>query len=130
MEEIIAYKCKECRTTYDDEADAYKCEFKHAQTALANCLWHKGYGLATINYCCKFDWTLSKEQENITQDSCFIISYWQCCEKPAYKIVRIEDNGWLMVRGCGSWTGYYGHALQIHNLPKPHPKEELFIYGQ
>ena len=133
MKEITAYKCKVCGTTHDDESDAYKCEFKHAQTALANSLFRKGYPLSVINYYCGYGWNLSKEREEITQDSCFVISHWQCCDKPAYKITRIEDNGWVMVMGCGSWSGYYGHEVRVDELPKPHPKEELFIdkrYGQ
>ena len=133
MEEITVYECKTCGTTHRAEEDAYKCEFKHAQTALANSLWNKGYDLSIVNYYCGYCWNLSKEREKITKDSCFIISHWQCCDKPAYRIVRIEDNGWVMVKGCGSWSGYYGNEMQIENLPKPYPKEDLFIderYGR
>ena len=133
MEEINAYKCKGCRITYDGKVDAYKCEFKHAQTALANSLWEEGHCLRTVNYYCGYGWTLSKEREEITKDNCFIISHWQCCDKPAYRITRIEDNGWLNVWGCGSWSGYYGNQMQVEDLKNPYPKEDLFIderYGQ
>lgn len=133
METIEAYKCKICGQIYNNKIDAYRCEFKHSQLAYANCLLKSGYGLDYINYCCGFRWNLTSEQKGITQDNCFIISHWQCCEKPAYKITSIEEGGYLRLCGCGSWDGYYGNSVKPDRLPQPHPKEELFIdsrYGR
>ena len=90
MEEVKAYKCGVCHDTYDREIDALECEFKHVRYNYANALLKNGYGLGYIKYCCGFGWNLTKEQENINKDSCFIISHWQCCEKPAYQIKRIK----------------------------------------
>lgn len=128
MEEVTAYKCSICKHIYDKEIDALECEFKHARYNLANALLDKGYNLSSIKYWCGFDWNLSEEQKDITKDNCFIISHWQCCEKPAYQIRRIEDNGNLYVSGVGGWHGGYGNEVNVNKLPKPHPKEELFIY--
>lgn len=129
MEEIKAYKCGICKHTYDKEQDAFECEFKHARYNYANILLNRGYTLSTINYFCGFHWTLTKEQEDITKDNCFIISHWQCCEKPAYKIREIKENGYVYVSGKGSWSGYYGNDINIddYHLKKPYHKEELFI---
>jgi hypothetical protein len=129
MEEVKAYKCGACKHTYDSESDALGCEFKHARYYYANALLEKGWNLRMINYACGFNWTLTKEQEEITKDSCFVISHWQCCEKPAYQIISISDNGYLYVSGKGSWSGYYGHDVRVdeYYMKKPYPKEELFI---
>lgn len=130
MEQIEAFKCKVCGEIYNRKEDAYRCEFIHARSAYANCLLKEGYGLGTIEYRCGFNWNLNDEQKKITKDNCFVISHWQCCDKPAYRITGIEENGFVDVWGCGSWSGYYGHPMEIRNLPKPHPAEELFIDGR
>lgn len=128
MEQITAYKCSSCKYTHDREVDALQCEFKHARCKYANVLLNNGGTLSTINYWCGFNWKLSKEQESITKESCFIISYWQCCEKPAYQIRRITESGYIYVSGKGGWSGYYGKEMSIDQLPKPYPKEELYEY--
>ena len=127
MEEVKAFSCIRCNKIYKGERDAYECEFKHAQEEYANCLLREGHNLEHINWCCGFNWNLTEEQKKITHDNCFIISHWQCCEKPAYRITGIDRGGFVRVWGCGSWNGYYGNTIQVSNLPKPHPKEELFI---
>jgi hypothetical protein len=134
MEKIEAFKCGICGEIHNREENALQCELKHIQNNLANCMLQQGYTLDTINYWCKFGWSLKDEQKGITKESCFIIEHWQCCDKPAYQIKSI-DNGWLNIRGCGSWSGYYGNLMSVDHLSrfKPHPKEELFIdprYGK
>jgi hypothetical protein len=126
MEKVDAFRCSICGKVYDREQDACECEFKHKQEIYANCLLDKGFNLGYINYMCGYHWSLTDEQEKITKDNCFIISHWQCCNKPAYRITYIEGN-FVMVRGCGSWDGYYGNLISPDKLPKPHPKEELFV---
>ena len=128
MEEVTAYKCSICKHTYDREINALECEFKHARYNYANALLNKGHNLNFIKYWCGFNWSLTKEQDDITKDNCFIIRHWQCCEKPAYQIVRIEEDGNLYVSGKGGWGGWYGNEMDVSKLPKPHPKEELFSY--
>lgn len=129
MEEIKAYKCSHCGHTYDRVIDALECEFKHARCTYANALLDGGMNLSSIQYLCGFSWNLTDEQKEITKDNCFIISHWQCCEKPAYQIRRITESGKVYVSGKGSWSGYYGNEEQIdkYYLKKPHPKEDLFI---
>jgi hypothetical protein len=128
MEEVTAYKCGTCRHTYDNETDALECEFKHARYNFANALLNKGNNLSSIKYWCGFNWNLSEKQKEINKDNCFIISHWQCCEKPAYRIRRIEENGNLYISGIGSWNGAYGNEVNVSKLPEPHLKEELFSY--
>jgi hypothetical protein len=127
MEEIQAFKCKVCGEMFDGAVKAYECEFKHAQEDYANCLLKEGYDLDYINRWCGLNWNLKEEQKRITKDNCFIIRHWQCCDKPAYRIMGIERNGYLNVRGCGSWSGYYGNLMSVSDLPEPHPKEELYV---
>ena len=129
MEEIKAYKCGVCKHTYDREQEVLECEFKHARYNYANILLNKGYTLSSINYLCGFNWQLIKEQEDITKDNCFVISHWQGCNKPAYQIRRIEENGYVYVRGKGGWSGYYGSDIKVdqYYLKKPYPKEDLYV---
>jgi hypothetical protein len=129
IEKVDSYKCNCCKTLYNSEIKATECVFKHIQTQLANLLWQAGHNLLYINYICKFGWQLAEEQKDITKDNCFIVAYWQCCEKPAYRIVSIEDGGYLRLWGKGGWNGYYGGVINVNKLPKPHPKEELYIYS-
>jgi len=126
-EEVKSYKCNWCGKLHKRETYADICALKHAKYNLANSLLKAGYPLESIEYWCRFGWKLKDEQKSITQDNCFIIFHWQCCDKPAYQIRSIDENGSLFLSGCGSWSGYYGNAVSIDRLPQPHPKEELFF---
>ncbi len=126
--EVKSYKCIWCDQIYKREFDAAECAFKHARTRLANVLLDQGATLDSIKYWCGFHWNLSEQQKNITKDNCFIISHWECCEKPAYRIVEIEDGGRLRLWGIGGWSGGYGGVISLDNLPEPHPKEDFYSY--
>lgn len=128
VEKVESYKCKWCGTLFTNKLSAAKCAFKHAQTQLANILLNEGYSLQTIDFWCKFGWQLTDEQKDITKDNCFVVSYWQCCGKPAYRIVAIEDGGFLRLYGKGSYNGYYGGSVSPSKLPESHPEEDLFVY--
>ena len=88
-----------------------------------------GKTLEEINNECHFWSEVPDYLKNVTKDNCFVISHWQCCDKPAYRIIQISNNGWLKLLGRGSWSGYYGSELGIHdnNLKNPRPKKELFV---
>jgi len=129
MEELKAYKCKVCSELYIKKSSCLECEFKHAKESLANALLKEGSTLWMINHVCGFYWNLKKEHENVTKDNCFIISHWQCCEKPAYQITWIDARGNITLKGKGSWSGYYGGEVRLDRLSKPYPKEDLFIDG-
>lgn len=89
----------------------------------------EGFTLKQINDECKIWYKVPKHLENVNKDNCFKISYWQCCDKPAYRITHIFFDGKVNVWGCGSWSGYYGNRLNLSSsdLKNPRPKEELFI---
>jgi len=127
MEAIEAYKCKICGEIHNQKRNAYECEFKHAQLDYANCLLDDGFTLGYINRVCGFRWSLTTEQEEVTTDNCFIISHWQCCEKPAYRVIGITNNSYIRLWGRGGWQGYYGDEIRPEKLTKAYPKEELFI---
>ena len=128
-EEVISYRCKWCGELHEQEYRADECALKHAKIKLANTLLEAGFTLFYINNHCGFNWKLSDEQKEITKDNCFIISHWQGCGKPAYKITAIEHNNLLRLRGKGGWSGYYSDLYDVEYLPVPHLKEELFIYN-
>lgn len=89
----------------------------------------KGYTLQEIQDSCNIWYSIPEHLRNVNKDNCFTISWWQCCDKPAYQIDYIYMDGKVRVYGCGSWSGYYGDELSLsdNNLKDPRPKEELFV---
>lgn len=128
MKEKIMYKCEYCGKAFDKERDVYECEFRHTKKLYANQLLNDGFDLGYINYQCGFNWNLSDEIKNVTKDNCFIIKHWQCCHKPAYRIVEIDERGNVRLFGIGSWDGGYGNWVNVKDLKEPHKKEELYEY--
>lgn len=126
MQEAIMYKCDRCGRSFDKERGALECEFKHAKRSYANQLLQDGFSLDYINYQCGFNWKLSEEIVKVTKDNCFVISHWQCCDKPAYRIVEIDERGNIRLWGRGSWDGGYGNWVSVDKLKEPHSKEELY----
>lgn len=129
MEKVIKYKCDECGGLFDTPEMALAHEIRHERIEKANEMLNEGCTLKQINDECEIWAYVPKHLENINKDNCFKISYWQCCDKPAYQIIRIYFDGYVNVRGCGSWSGYYGNRLRIDDsdLKNPRPKEELFV---
>lgn len=130
MKEVIKYQCSECGELFDTPEKALAHEIRHERIEEANKMLDKGYTLKQINDECEIWAYVPEYLENINKDNCFRISYWQCCDKPAYRIVSITYRGLLRLFGCGSWSGYYNDKLSIYdnNLRNPRPKEELFVY--
>lgn len=89
----------------------------------------EGYTLQEINNSCNIWYHIPDYLQNVNKDNCFTISWWQCCDKPAYQIIRIEMDGRVKVWGCGSWNGYYGNAVRIddNDLRNVHSKGELYV---
>lgn len=129
MEKVIKYKCDECGELFDTPEMALAHEIRHERIEKANEMLNEGCTLKQINDECEIWAYVPEHLENINKDNCFKISYWQCCDKPAYQIIRIYFDGYVNVRGCGSWSGYYGNRLRIDDsdLRNPRPKAELFV---
>lgn len=129
MEKVIKYKCDECGGLFDTPEMALAHEIRHERIEKANEMLNEGCTLKQINDECEIWAYVPKHLENINKDNCFVISYLQCCDKPAYRIVSITHKGRLRLFGCGSWSGYYGSEFDINNnsLKNPRPKEELFV---
>lgn len=129
MEKVIRYKCDYCGELFSLEEWCLKHEESHRKSEKANEMLNGGKTLEKINNECHLWSEVPDYLKNVTKDNCFVISYWQCCDKPTYKIVSITHKGKLRLFGCGSWSGYYGSELDINNniLQNPRPKEELFV---
>ncbi len=128
MKETVMYKCDVCGESFDKERGALECEFNHAKERLANQCLKDGFCLDFINSLCGFGWNLSEEIKKVDKDNCFVISHWQCCDKPAYRITEIDYRGNIYMWGIGSWDGGYGGWINVNNLKEPHEKEELYEY--
>lgn len=136
MKEVTRYECELCGDLFRTSEECEEHEHRHAAISKANELLKEGKTLQEINDITRI-WTygVPAHLKDVNKDHCFAISWWQCCNKPAYKIDRIYFDGRVRVWGCGSWSGYYGNDLELSNsdLKNPRPKEELFIdsrYGK
>lgn len=129
MEKVIKYRCSECGELFDTPEKALAHEIRHERIKKANEMLNERCTLKQINDECEIWGSVPEHLKNVNKDNCFKISYWQCCDKPAYRITNIFFDGKVNVRGCGSWNGYYGSPLRLDssNLKNPRPKEELFI---
>lgn len=130
MKKITMYECEYCGEKFLSEEYCLKHEEKESSNVKANKMLHEGRTLKEINEECKIWNELPEYLEEVTEDNCFVISHWQCCEKPAYQIQKIEVGGRLFVSGVGSWYGAYGGYLPIndHHLKRPYGKDKLYVY--
>lgn len=129
MKTVTKYECDYCGELFSSESVCVEHEDRHARVDKANEMLKNGCTLKEIQEECNIWHKLPDYLEDVTKDNCFKISYWQCCDKPAYQIIYIATDGRVNVRGCGSWTGYYGNYVDIKSseLKDPRPKEDLFI---
>ena len=129
MKRVVKWECAFCGELFDRKESCLKHEQRHKDVAAANEMLENGATLQEINDKLNIWPSVPEYLKNVTKDNCFVISYWQCCSKPAYQIVSIGMRGELMVYGRGSWDGYYGKGLDImsRDLRDPHGKEELYV---
>lgn len=54
---------------------------------------------------------------NITKDTGFVVSHWQCSDKPGYKPRALNHNIQVMLLGdVGCWSGAYGDWVKLPDL--------------
>lgn len=133
MSDIIEktmYKCPDCGEAYDTYNRATRCAFEHAKEKAINADFETGnYTLSSLWYLYGITKELPEEMKNITKDNCFVVSYLQCCDYPAYQIYHISKDGEITVGGDGGWSGGYSSTVGYHCLKDPRPKEELWRYS-
>lgn len=141
MKEILMYQCDICGTLFSMEDECLKHEEYEKRIIKANQMFiEQNKTLKEINEECKIWYdkddfeklAIPSYLENVNKDNCFKISFLQCCNKPAYQIQRILNNGQLQLGGFGSWSGFYTSDFNIfdNSLKDPRPAEELFIHGK
>lgn len=129
MEKVIKYKCSDCGELFDSEKRCLEHEDRHERINKANEMLNDGHTLQEIQDACNIWYIVPEHLKNVNKDNCFAISWWQCCDKPAYRIDYIYMDGTVRVWGCGSWNGYYGNPVYLNSrdLKNPHSKDELFV---
>ena len=71
--------------------------------------------LQAMGYVPKIDPVL----ERVNKGTQLVISHWQCCDTPGYKVQRFLPDGRVVVYGdAGSWTGPYGGDVTICDLTR------------
>jgi hypothetical protein len=68
-----------------------------------------------------WDSSLSLEDKvvlmNTTKDTGFVVSHWQCSDKPGYKPYRLNHNVQVKLWGdVGCWSGAYGDWVKLPDL--------------
>lgn len=130
MTEVTKYMCDTCGELFSDSQDCIKHEQRHRDIKEANEMLKAGKTIADIQAACNI-WPngIPKHTEKITKDSCFVIKHWECCRKPAYRIVAIHFDGRLQVEGKCTNSGVYGNVISIDNtnLTDPRPADELYV---
>lgn len=116
-----------CSKLYDSEREAVRCLYNHTKERAIELDFKDGFDLGYINHVYGLNLELSDKQKKITKDSCFTISYLQCCDHPAYRISNISHDGKFTVWGIGSWSGPYSSTVRLSCLSNPRPAEELFV---
>lgn len=129
MEKVIKYRCNFCGDLFDSRMKCLEHEDRHGKIRLANEMFKEGHSLKEIQDKCNIWSSVPEYLEDVTKDNCFVVEFWQCCDKPAYHISYICFDGKVVLGGFGSDTGYFGHEvdLSFRYLQKPRPKEELFV---
>jgi hypothetical protein len=129
MKEVIRYQCEYCGDLFSTKEFCLEHEDKHDRIIKANQMLKSGFSLGRIQRECNIWRSVPEHLQKVNTENCFVISYWQCCDKPAYRIVEIDMSGKVRLWGCGSWSGYYGRLVGLNDfhLNNPHPKEELFV---
>ena len=129
MKQVIKYQCEYCGELFNTEASCFEHEDKHEKINRANQMLKNGCSIKEIQNKCNIWYSIPEHLESVNTYNCFVVSHWQCCNKPAYRIVNINIDGSVQLWGCGSWNGYYGGDVRLNSLclKNPHPKEELFI---
>lgn len=129
IEKVIKYMCSGCGDLFDTENECLEHENRHIRINAANEMIDSGFTLQEIQDFYHIWYSIPEHLKNVNKDNCFVILYWQCCNKPAYQIDYIYMDGRVRVCGCGSWRGYFCKPLNINDsdLQNVHGKEELFI---
>lgn len=127
IEKIIKYRCLKCGEFFNVEEECINHIDRHERINKANRMLDNRHTLQEIQNECNIWDSVPEHLQDVNKDNCFVILCWQCCDKPAYRIIHIEMDGRVRVQGCGN--GYYGESLKLDSrkLRDVHNKEELFV---
>ena len=129
MKQLLKWQCDYCGELFNSDESCLEHEERHERVYKANRMLKDGHTLMEIQNECNIWRSIPEHLKDVTTDNCFVVSHWQCCDKPAYRIIKIEMDGRVSLWGCGSWSGYYGNEVHLNStcLLTPHSKEELFV---
>ncbi len=139
MKVVERYQCPECHKLEDCEYNITEHLLGHAIDERISQLWKQGKTLKEIDDLYHvFQGIIPDRPESygsflechhdITKDNCFKISYLQCCDYPAYRIIEVTHDGLLKVWGIGGWSGGYSDYESLGCLREPRPLSELYVY--
>jgi len=129
MQTVTMFKCGFCGDLFSSRVECRRHEERHRKSNIANEMLEAGESLKAIQDATGIFPSVPAHLADVNKDHCFVIEYWQCCKKPAYRITSISHDGTVYVGGIGDWMGEYGSWLELsdEHLEDPRPAEELFV---
>lgn len=125
MKIVTMYEAKDGRQ-FRDETQCVEYEQQCADVDAANDMLDNGATLmAAMTRAHQthpwWDSGLSLEDKvilmNATKDTGFVVSHWQCSDKPEYKPCRLNNAGHVLLWGdAGGWNGTYGNWVGLSDL--------------
>lgn len=124
MKAVTMYEAED-GTQFRDEARCLSYECKFANMEAANEILSCGGSLfdALARFHVEHNWAAQlsdadKDQlRQITKDTEFVVSHWQCQDTPGYKPQDIGLAGRVYLYGdAGSWSGSYGGWVSVDDL--------------
>ena len=139
MKVVERYECPYCHQLEHNEWGITHHLMGHAIDGRVARLWKQGLTLKEIDDLYHIFHIIIPDRpdsydsflechHNINRDTCFKISYLQCCDYPAYRITSISHSGKIRVAGYGSWMGGYNSGVSLGSLRDPRPASELYVY--
>lgn len=122
MQKVTKYKCDYCSSMFDNIKECEKHEYRHRCIIMANEMLQNNHSMQEIQTACNIWPSLPEHLKNVTTNSRFIVSHWQCCPDPVYRIVHIDIDGRVELGGHDTTHSYYSNSVDIHYryLKNPH----------
>jgi len=119
---VDKWECLSCHEEHYSEAGAVLCATRCAQAEAATEAFSRGEPLSEVvkNFPenCRPD-LKALGLEGVTKTCGFVVGHWQCCDLPAYAIIRFTNTFRPFLWGKGGWTGCYGGEVNWKDLGKP-----------
>ena len=116
IEEVVRFRTTDGKLyTTKQEATSHQNAIQQAEEATKQL--RDGLAVAQILHNVGYVGEIDPILENVTKNSRFVISYWQCCVEAVYSPVLFHTGMSVYVEGDSSqWGGEYGNKMSIEEM--------------